>query len=571
MADMQIDQKNLTKLFSDMQKRKFIIPDYQRPYNWDTEKCEILWGDLKDNFLSAPDKDYFLGTIVTYKNGSNLEVIDGQQRLTTFSLLLRAFYTKLETMQPTADVKGLKRQIGACLWDVDDISEEVKDKRQTRIDTKVATEKDKGTFNYIMETGELTEQKNNYSNNYEFFQEECNKFAVENPMMWYHFCSYILKKCVLLPIECVDEEIALTIFSTLNNRGMPLSDADIFKSELYKACKTESDKADFIAKWDALTEVCDATKDKKGNYEFTIDDIFMYYMQVLRGRENNKDTTNIGLRAYYLKKDGKYRLMQEGLIDEILELAEFWRSAYGFSGKYNIPNDAMKWLHCLWAFPNTIWVYPVSAYFLTNKALRENWDTESTQQQLSAFMKSLCAFVYAKYIYKPSLSQIKGDIYSLDVEICQNAPLSTMNNSFVTDSTKTELDKFIVTKKFVRGILTIDAYLNPNQTELLKNPDRLEIEHILPQKWQMANYNGWDKDSAVECLEKFGNKVLFEKKLNILAGNGYFAQKKEKYKNSKVANVQDLAKIDQNDWSREELLKRDIELKTRIINFFKSI
>ena len=566
---MQIDQKNLSKLFTDMQRRHFVIPDYQRPYNWNTEKCEILWEDLKDNFFEAPNTDYFLGTIVTCKNGNDLEVIDGQQRLTTFSLLLRAFYTKLESMLPETDeIRGLKTQIEPCLWDVDEVTLKVTDKTKTRIKTEVATEKDKDSFDTIMITGSLLEQKdNNYSKNYAYFRDQCDIFAQQNPMEWYRFCNYILKRCVLLPIECQNENVALTIFSTLNNRGMPLSDADIFKSELYKA---SSQKDEFVDLWNTLSEICESTKDKKGNYEFTIDDVFMYYMQVLRARDGDKDTSNTGLRTYYLQNK-KEKLLQEPLMSEVLELAEFWRSANGFDGKYNMPAQTMKWMHCLWAFPNTIWIYPVSAYFLTNKEIHEHWETAETQERLSEFLRKLCAFVYAKYIYAPSLSGIKGTIYALDIDICKTGDLPVLDTSFIDDTIEYEMDKLISAKPFVRGILTIDAYLNPNQEYLLANPEQLEIEHILPQKWQDTNYNGWDKTSAAEYIEKLGNKVLFEKKLNILAGNGYFAQKKEKYKNSSIANVQDLAKVDQSDWSREELLKRDEELKIRVINFFKSI
>jgi len=559
MTDMRVEQKNIGKLFSDMQGRKFIIPKYQRPYNWDTEKCQILWDDLCDNFSNMPDTDYFMGTIVTCKNEGNLEVIDGQQRLTTFSILLRAFYTKLESMPDSDEVRGLKRQIEKCLWDTDEISEKVKDKANVRIHSDVSTEKDNITFNYILQNGVSPEYANNYSRNYRFFQEACDEFARKTPLHWYKFCSFILRKCVLLPIECDDRERALTIFFTLNNRGMPLSDADIFKAELFKVAANPDE---FIKQWGNLSEICESTKDNKGNYDFTIDDIFMYYMQVLRGRKDDKDTTNIGLRKFYLN-NANANLLSPGLMSEIVELAEFWKSADGYNGKYKISDAAMKWFHCLWCFPNTIWVYPVSAYFLTHKST----------EHLDVFLKKLCAFLYAKYIYTPSLSGVKGAVYALDAEICKGRPLSSLNGNFIDDNNiEYEMDKFTNTqvKQFSRGLLTIDAYLNPKQTELLNRPERLEIEHILPKKWCDANYDGWTEQEAANCLEKFGNKVVIEKRLNIQAGNGYFGQKKIKYSKSKIANVQELAALETNDWSRDELLARDKEFKERIINFFKS-
>src|SRR5690606_40461483 len=68
MADLHVSKKTVGKLFSEMQNRKFVIPDYQRPYKWNIEKCETLWSDI-ENFAQTDAKvgaDYFLGTIVSY-------------------------------------------------------------------------------------------------------------------------------------------------------------------------------------------------------------------------------------------------------------------------------------------------------------------------------------------------------------------------------------------------------------------------------------------------------------------------------------------------------------------------
>ena len=97
MSKLNIDQKSVKALFSE-KKSDFLIPDYQRPYAWGEKECQTLWDDL---FLFAfPDNDcdkfksdsdeYFLGPIVTFKNDDGkLEIIDGQQRLTTLMQRLR--------------------------------------------------------------------------------------------------------------------------------------------------------------------------------------------------------------------------------------------------------------------------------------------------------------------------------------------------------------------------------------------------------------------------------------------------------------------------------------------------
>ncbi|WP_315058734.1 DUF262 domain-containing protein, partial [Chryseobacterium indoltheticum] len=105
MPELHVSKKTIGKLFSEIQNKKFVIPDYQRPYRWNIEKCETLWTDI-ENFSQGEAKngaDYFLGTIVSFINEKrDQEIIDGQQRITSFMLLLRAFYKKLEDMTEDA-------------------------------------------------------------------------------------------------------------------------------------------------------------------------------------------------------------------------------------------------------------------------------------------------------------------------------------------------------------------------------------------------------------------------------------------------------------------------------------
>ena len=86
----------------------YVVPDYQREYVWDQPQVEQLLSDLTDAFLADRKKDYFMGTIVTYKTGNHFELIDGQQRVTTFFILLcalRKLYN--ENNDPSAVVDNL--------------------------------------------------------------------------------------------------------------------------------------------------------------------------------------------------------------------------------------------------------------------------------------------------------------------------------------------------------------------------------------------------------------------------------------------------------------------------------
>ena len=127
MSKLNIDQKNILTLFSD-KKSDFLIPDYQRPYAWEDTECQTLWDDIFE--FAIPDNDatkfnkneeYFLGPIVTFRNkekGNKLEIIDGQQRLTTLMLLLRAFYSAFGSMRDQNSI-NTKKEIEKCIWKTD--------------------------------------------------------------------------------------------------------------------------------------------------------------------------------------------------------------------------------------------------------------------------------------------------------------------------------------------------------------------------------------------------------------------------------------------------------------------
>ena len=121
MSKLNVDQKTIKDLFQN-KKADFLIPDYQRPYAWGENECRTLWDDIFS--FAIPDEgktdfdsnsEYFLGPIVTFKNDDDkMEVIDGQQRLTTLMLFLRAFYSKFGHMQDKASV-STRQNIEKCL------------------------------------------------------------------------------------------------------------------------------------------------------------------------------------------------------------------------------------------------------------------------------------------------------------------------------------------------------------------------------------------------------------------------------------------------------------------------
>jgi Protein of unknown function DUF262/Protein of unknown function (DUF1524) len=557
MPELHVSKKTISKLFSEMQNRKFIIPDFQRPYKWDVEKCETLWNDI-ENFTvteARSGSDYFLGTIVSNLNDEkDQEIIDGQQRITSFFLMLRAFYRKLEDMTEDEDVIGLRNQLAPCIWDINPISQKVSDKTKTHIQSLVATEEDNETFHKILETGISGERAtDNYSQNYRFFKQKCDEYAERNPLQWKQLCVTILQKCIILPIECDTSETALTIFSTLNDRGLPLADSDIFKAQIYRNFDTQQRK-EFTNTWKDLTQTCKQAK-------ISIDDVFRYYTHILRARNSDK-SKEVGLRKFYAEEKYK-RLKETSLMPEIIALANFWlyinTDGSSEDDDYIISITARKYLHCLTCYPNEYWKYATSVFFMKNRG------SDTFDEDFCSMLKKLIAFLFAKFIDTPSVNAIKDDIYGACISIQTNNELQ-VKFGFSEDLINQQIETH-ASLKLSRALLLLDAYLNPKQASLI--PETFDIEHIFPKKWQDTNYNGWSIDDAQLYLDRFGNKTVFEKKLNIQAGNGYFGVKKKRYSQSNIASVLDLSIYKKNDWVKEDIEIRETNFKSNLIAFFK--
>ena len=310
---LSAEQKTIAQILNDPNRAKFLIPDYQRPYSWEREQCETLWEDILafaypiDHAFNANNDRYFLGTILTFQNDYyESEVIDGQQRLITFLLMLRAFYASFENID-CANKENILNGIGKCIWNGDEFGNV--DKTSLKLKSEVASDEDIAEFKKILETGAATEKNpSNYSVNYRLFINWIAAFKDENPDSFSYLPMRILNNCILLPIEADNQNTALRIFTTLNDRGMPLSDSDIFKAQFYKFFSQygKQSKESFIKRWKSLAELCDRNfHPRKGT---PVDDLFMrysYYAKTKKAVEQNYriSETFSNMRDFYAENN----------------------------------------------------------------------------------------------------------------------------------------------------------------------------------------------------------------------------------------------------------------------------
>lgn len=119
MPEMRVENLSVENLLN--KKIKKIVPKYQRPYAWTKEQCGQLWDDIVEfgnENMSEADAIYFLGTIVYYKIDDIYYIIDGQQSITTLTILLKVLYEKASS-QISEDIRNLVNSLAACIWETD--------------------------------------------------------------------------------------------------------------------------------------------------------------------------------------------------------------------------------------------------------------------------------------------------------------------------------------------------------------------------------------------------------------------------------------------------------------------
>ena len=528
MSKLNIDQKSVFSLFSD-RKADFLIPDYQRPYAWGDKECQRLWDDIFEFAIPENDatrfkvgSEYFLGPIVTFKNDQGKdEIIDGQQRLTTLMLLLRAFYSKFGHMQDD-NSKAAKENIEKCIWKTDEFNRPIM--TELKIDSEVASDDEKSVFLEILKTGEVgKDKKDAYASNYRFFSEMIAGFLDKYPSYFAHLPMRILNNCILLPIEAESQDTALRIFSTLNDRGKPLSDADIFKAQFYKYFSGSGRKDEFIKRWKSLEEVCDKIFDPL--HGTPMDEIFARYMYYERAKQGNKDSTTEALRKFY-EKNSYALLKKDETFDNLVSLADFWKSVSEQDDE-RFSEQVLRRLFILNYAPNGMWAYIVSVYFMKNRDAAG----KLLDEPFVRFLDRITAFTWAYAMTNPGVNQLRTPMYAEMVKIVCGEEVdfsgskldgNLLRNAFVNY-------QFTNGRPLTKAMLVWWAMQVEGQ-ELPSNDKVFEIEHMVARERQNR-----DKVlSSLKKLESLGNKAILEKGINIRAADYRFADKFKYYAGSEV-------------------------------------
>ncbi len=518
MSLLSAHQFPLKKIFSD--DFQFLIPEYQRPYSWGVEQAEELLTDLTEYMDSYKDTpvpempEYFLGSIVLIKKDGfpESEVVDGQQRLTTLTILLSV----LRELSANEDVKN---SLGSYVLQKANLLEGTQAKyrlslRKRDNDHFRTHIQDPGGLEKLTEDLDLTDAKLNITRNAMCFTDA---LIGKDQEYLQSLASFLAMKCVLVVVSTPDFDSAFRIFSVLNSRGLDLTATDLLKADIIGQIQ-ETDRDQYTQKWDSLEE-------KLGRQRFG--ELFGHIRMIHR-RQKPKGT----LRKEFTESV-KYQ-SPEQFVDGMLEP---YGRAFGdiVSASFSSAQDAyrvngpLKWLNRL-QFSD--WM-PPAIEFLTRHR------NQSVVDVLAPFFADLERLAHSMLIRKVGINDRIERFSKLTDEVIKGADLSESSSALQLSmremsQTLSALEGPLYETHSPRALSTlllrIDGFLVDAGAEY--DVATVTVEHVLPQNPKPeSEWVQWiDKPSdRTHWVDRLGNLTLLDRKRNSSASNYDLKRKLESY------------------------------------------
>ena len=512
----------LAKIFSS--DFDYEIPSFQRPYAWTEEEAGDLFDDLYDFYVNeAQDEQYFLGSIVLVKEDDkpHAEVIDGQQRLTTLTILLSAITSRLSG-EDRNDFKTYIIEPGRASQGLASKPRVHIRKRDNDFFKKYIQGMDFESLFTLNAEAQDTEAKTNIIKNAKLLMGRIEeKLGTEEEII--RFGAYLVQRCFLVAVSTPTRQAAFRIFSVMNSRGMSLLATDIIKADIIGAIR-ESWHEEYNGKWEEM-EV------EVGRNGFN--DLFGHIRMIIAKVKAKKALQDEFYSVVFPATDGKDITERDAtdFIDNILSpFSEAYRvvknSEYVSTSGADLVNDILRWLNRI---DNSDWV-PVAMLFyakhkddaaLMNKFLRR-------LERLAAFMRATSWDVthrierYAKVL--SDLENMADDgSFGNSIELTQEEIKEFL------DRLNSDMYKMVSNKRNYL-ILRLDSFVSDGSATY--DSKILTIEHVLPQTVSAGSqWEEWwpDPDKRAEWVHKIGNLLPLAKRTNSQAQNYDFNLKKEKY------------------------------------------
>ncbi|GAA8177441.1 DUF262 domain-containing protein [Helicobacter pylori] len=519
------------------------IPIYQRPYQWTEENCKKLLDDLLSSYEYYKGSGYFCGSLVliaigtdSETNATTYDVVDGQQRLSTFILLAKVLATLYNN--EVLNNKTSKDFLEKSLGDIDG-------EKRKRLTFNTIGLNAKDDFAYALEhfnDSQASKNKiieNNYLKNAICLKNYLKEKEIENINA---FIKWLYLKVVFIKTTCPNISMALRIFSVLNARGLPLHAIDIFKAELLKKLAKEKDQEEFVFRWNALRQKCSENESK-------------FPKRKENKREKNAAEILFSWYLAYLNPVTSAKSMEERLADQFERLnkppLEYFKGVEDFYNAYCKVLEMQDWHAHLLSYKDDDHLHIMLCASLLHryndqdiKALKEllvkfyyqDWVAGQTKSQRSQTccniinalkekksIENIASIVVKKYLYSNNVTQhfkenLKDDNLYTKFYIINGKP--PKKNSWLKPI-----------------LILVEYFMSDNANPAyIKMDDDLHVERILPQNPDPSSQ--WVKDFSEEerglYTHSLANLTLLGGTKNSQASNLDFKEKKEIYMGNAV-------------------------------------
>ena len=554
---MKASERKITKLFSESDT-VFSIPVYQRDYNWQEKQCQRLFKDILQTGKNEKVSSYFLGSIVYIHDGiygvgeKEFHVIDGQQRMTTLTLLFLAIYFKLKGTILAKDADKIYNQYVVNPYSEKEIKLKLLPPEENLyILNKISHNK----FNELEAF-----QDRNMLKNYLFFEKELENLSFDDMK---HLSNGI-EKLIYIDIALEKgKDDPQKIFESLNSTGLDLSQGDLIRNYILMDLERGEQNRIYKEIWIPIENNC---KVSDGS-EITsyVSDFIRDYLTLKTEKISSKPKVFETFKTYYEKEN-----------DEKLEDMKKYSEAYSYIIKPSLEKDKdiQRELDYLKSLDKTV----INTFLIG--ILKDYKDNILEKDELVNILTLLQSYLWRRYITeKPTnaLNKIFQGMYgkiSRSGNYYENLVDILMAEDFPTDE---ELESALKLKNVYKDKEKLNYVFkkleNYNHNELIDfDNEKITIEHIFPQKpnktWK-ENYSDNELEQMISFKDTISNLTLTGSNSNL--SNKAFHEKRDDevhgYRNSKLYMNKYLGRLEE--WNLLSMEARFESLYDDIIKIWK--
>jgi len=554
---LKASERKITKLFSESDT-VFSIPVYQRDYNWQEKQCQRLFKDILQTGKNEKVSSYFLGSIVYIHDGiygvgeKEFHVIDGQQRMTTLTLLFLAIYFKLKGTILAKDADKIYNQYVVNPYSEKEIKLKLLPPEENLyILNKISHNK----FNELEAF-----QDRNMLKNYLFFEKELENLSFDDMK---HLSNGI-EKLIYIDIALEKgKDDPQKIFESLNSTGLDLSQGDLIRNYILMDLERGEQNRIYKEIWIPIENNC---KVSDGS-EITsyVSDFIRDYLTLKTEKISSKPKVFETFKVYYEKEN-----------DEKLEDMKKYSEAYSYIIKPSLEKDRdiQRELDYLKSLDKTV----INTFLIG--VLKDYKDNILEKDELLNILILLQSYLWRRYITeKPTnaLNKIFQGMYgkiSRSGNYYENLVDVLMAEDFPTDE---ELESALKLKNVYKDKEKLNYVFkkleNYNHNELIDfENEKITIEHIFPQKPNKAwkeNYSDNELEQMISFKDTISNLTLTGSNSNL--SNKAFHEKRDDevhgYRNSKLYMNKYLGRLEE--WNLLSMEARFESLYDDIIKIWK--